>query len=125
MDYYYNSSLIFIVYFHNQGININEADCFANGTFGYPLDKGKAFELNLRASELGSSTAHESVAAAYLTGDGVERNNKKGMHYTKLAALGGSPSARRTLGDSERKKGNVERATKHCKFLSFVVSLFT
>ena len=104
---------------------INEANCFANGTFGYPLDEVKAFELNLRACELGSSTAYESVAAAYLTGDGVERNNKKGMHYTKLAALGGSPSARRTLGDSERMKGNVERATKHCKFLSFVVFMFT
>ena len=91
----------------------SEAMCYHDGVLGYPRDLTKAFELYLRAAELGQASAMKSVASAYLNGDGVERNLKKSKHYTELAAMAGASGARRYLGDSERKKGNFERATKH------------
>ena len=91
----------------------NEAMCYKNGTFGYPRDPTKAFELYLRASELGDSVACRTVAEAYLNGEGVEKSFKKGKHYYEQAALMGSSDARHFLGDEELRKGNYERATKH------------
>ena len=92
--------------------------CYQHGTLDYPRDRTKAFQLYLRAAELGKASAVKSVAYAYLNGNGVEKNLKKSKHYMELAAMGGDTDARRYLGDSEMKKGNFERATKHYKIAS-------
>ena len=92
----------------------SEAMCYHDGVLGYPRDLTKAFELYLRAAELGQASAMKAVASAYLNGDGVGRNLKKSKHYMELAAMApGDIPARRHLGDLEMKKGNFERATKH------------
>ena len=101
------------IFFMNSRAFKNEAMCYENGSFGYPRDPTKAFELYLRASELGNRSACLSVADAYLNGEGVEKNLKKSKHYYEQAALRGSLGARHFLGDSEWRKGNYERATKH------------
>jgi len=104
---YFNPDLYFDRGFYNAAL------CYKHGSFGYPQDSTKAFELYLRSAELGKASAMKGVAYAYLNGDGVGRNLKKAKHYMELAAMSGDWSARHYLGDSEREKGNFERATKH------------
>ena len=48
-----------------------------------------------------------------MNGNGVERDEKKGVHYYKLAAIGGNEVARYNLGNFEERAGNMTRALKH------------
>ena len=60
-----------------------------------------------------SSTAHFSIANAYLHGIGVEKNRSKATYYWKLAAMGGHESARYNLGVTAELDDNLNRAMKH------------
>ena len=80
---------------------------------GFPQDYDKAFELFVRAGELGCTDAYCSVGYAYEIGRGVEIDEKKAKHYFKLAAIWGNVYARYNLGNNEQRAGNMNRALKH------------
>ena len=101
-------------------MEFNDADAiygmgslYSDGELGLPRDQAKALELWHRAGELGSAEAYYNIANAYMLGRGVERDEKKTLHYYELAAMRGQLDARHNLGCLEEKAGNVERALKH------------
>ena len=73
----------------------------------------RAFELYLRAAELGLANGCYNVSVYYRDGIGVERDASKEERYLKLAAKGGHISARHNLGCLEGNRGNYEVAVKH------------
>ena len=86
---------------------------YYEGSRGLPRDETKALELWHKAGELGYAGAYFNIGNAYYNGRGVERDNKKADHYYELAAMGGDPLARHSLGNSEFRAGNWDRAIKH------------
>ena len=80
------------------------------GQFGLPQNHVKALELWHRAAELGNADSYTNIANAYMS---VERNEKKALHYYKLAAMRGNELSRHNLGISEIRAGNKDRALKH------------
>ena len=48
-----------------------------------------------------------------MNGEGVERDEKKAVHYWELAAMGGQVLARHNLGVFENLAGTMDRALKH------------
>ena len=87
--------------------------CYRDGEYGFAQDYTKAFELFVRAGELGSANAYCNIGRAYYNGEGVGRDEKKAKHYYELAAMKGNVDARYTLGFVEGCAGNWERALKH------------
>ena len=86
---------------------------YSNGRLGLPQDYAKALKLWHRAGELGCAVSYSCIGNAYTYGRGVERNEKKAVHYWELAAMKGHASARNNLGCKEAQAGNMERALKH------------
>ena len=86
---------------------------YREGDYGFPQDYDKAFELFVRAGELGHAKAYCNIGHAYENGNGVEIDEKKANHYYKLAAIEGDVNARHNLGNNERRAGNMNRALKH------------
>ena len=78
-----------------------------------PQDHANAFELWHRAAKLGNTASYYNIGMAYYLGEGVERDEKKAMHYFELAAMGGDTGARHNLGALEFNAGNMDRALKH------------
>ena len=66
-----------------------------------------------RAAQHGYTTSYYNIGNAYLFGRGVEKNEKKAVHYWELAAIGGDVDARCNLGGFENEAGNYERAINH------------
>ena len=88
--------------------------CFHDdGMYGFPQDHVKALELYHRAKELGHALSYYGIGAAYYKGNGVERDEKKAVHYTELAAMRGVVGARHNLGCFDWQAGNMDRALKH------------
>ena len=87
--------------------------CYSEGSHGLPRDHAKALELWHRATKLGHDTSYYSIGNAYISGNGVERDEKKANHYWELAAMGGYAEARRNVGVYEYNAGNIDRALKH------------
>ena len=87
--------------------------CYSDGELGLPQDRAKSFELWHRAGVLGEATSYYCIGCAYRNGDGVERDEKKAIHYWELAAMGGDAMARHNLGVYEACAGNMERALKY------------
>jgi len=83
------------------------------GRYGFPQDHTKAFEYWHRAAELGHAEAYTAIGCAYNNGEGVEVDEKKGLHYYELAAMKGDVFARHNLGIREDNVGNFDRALKH------------
>jgi len=105
---------------YKKRVDLNDAlaiTCLGNyyslGQFGLPQNYDKALELFHRAAELGSAEAYFGIAHAFMNGRGVELDEKKGIHYYELAAMGGDTYARTNLGCSEWRAGNMDRALKH------------
>ena len=86
---------------------------YHRGDNGFPQDYDKAFELFIRAGDLGSTGAYCNVGCAYYNGSSVEMDKKKANHYYKLAAIRGNVNARHNLGVEEEDEGNMNRALKH------------
>ena len=86
---------------------------YVQGSHGLPQNYAKALELWHKAGELGCTRAYYNIGIAYKFGRGVERNEKKAIHYYELSAIGGYACARYLLGCNEELKGNHERAIKH------------
>ena len=83
------------------------------GEKGLRQDRGKAFELWHRAAQLGCTKAYHNIGIAYFYGRGMERNEKKAIHYWELAAMGGDDLARNNLGSLEGRARNYDMALKH------------
>ena len=84
---------------------------YHRGDNGFPQDYDKAFELFIRAGDLGSTEAYSNIGYSYENGNGVEIDKKKANHYYKLAAIGGIVISRYNLANAE--KNTVNRALKH------------
>lgn len=85
-------------------VELNDAEntfclgCFyANGWNGLPKDK-KAFELYLRAADLGSLRACTNVSFEYEMGEVTEIDEDKARHYLEKGAKLGQVKARHKLG---------------------------
>ena len=91
----------------------NLGNYYRRGDNGFPQDDDKAFELFVRAGELGCAKAYCLIGHAYYNGRGVEIDKKKANQYYKLAAIGGNINARHNLGLDEQRAGNMNRALKH------------
>jgi len=97
----------------NDPIGISDMGSFyAEGLHGLPQSHAKALELWNRAAGLGHADAYYNIACGYKIGRGVERDEKKAIYYSELAAMEGSVEARFNLGCSEWNLGK-ERALKH------------
>jgi TPR repeat protein len=48
-----------------------------------------------------------------LDGRGVEKDEKKGIHFSELAAIGGNVKSRHYLGLREYTSGHMDKAIKH------------
>ena len=66
-----------------------------------------------RAADLGDVVAHYQLSVLYREGKGVEKDEKRALHHTEQAAIGGHPDARYNLGCLEEGNGRVDRAVKH------------
>ena len=86
---------------------------YRRGDYGFPQDYDKAFELFVRAGDLGCNKAFNNVGSAYESGRGVDIDTKKATNYYKVAAMGGDVDARYNLGVGEENAGNMKRALKH------------
>ena len=98
----------------------NTGRYYSRGENSFPQDFDKALELLHRAGKLGRAEAYGNIGYAYYNGRGVERGEKKALHYFKLAAMGGDIAARLKVAELELGedrgnlcKGNVDRAVKH------------
>eukprot|EP00984_Skeletonema_dohrnii_P022030 scaffold11147_cov79-Skeletonema_dohrnii-CCMP3373.AAC.2 len=76
-------------------------------------DYSSAFEYSKKAAELGDVDAHYILATMYLDGRGVEKDEKKSIHHTEVAAIGGHPHARFILASYEESNGDMKRAARH------------
>ena len=77
--------------------------CYAGGECGLLQNRAKALELWHQAVDLGHITSYYNIGNSYYTGNGVERDMKKAIHYYELAAMGGDVEARYNIGCSERR----------------------
>ena len=87
--------------------------CYYHGRYGLPQNRAKALKLWHQAAELCHSAAYYSIGVAYNNGNGVERDEKKAVHYWELGAMGGDVEARYNLGVLEGRVGNHDRTLKH------------
>ena len=76
-------------------------------------DYEAAFDYWTKAAALGYVLAHNELAILYESGQGVEKDEKKYVHHTEQAAIGGHPGARHNLGCVEDDNGRMDRAVKH------------
>jgi TPR repeat protein len=76
-------------------------------------DYDTAFEYWTKAVELGDVDAHFKLSTMYEDGIGVEKDEKKELHYLTEAAISGHPGARYNLANYEGRRGRYERAAKH------------
>jgi tetratricopeptide (TPR) repeat protein len=76
-------------------------------------DYDKALKYLTKAAELGDTEAHSRLGCIYSNGEGVEKDEDKGVYHFEKAAIGGHPQARHNLSIIEAKNGNIERALKH------------
>ena len=84
------------------------------GTIRYQEgDYEVAFDHLMRAVALGNVAAHYQLSLVHHNGLGVERDERKELHHTEQAAIGGHPYARHNLGLKEWKIGRMDRAAKH------------
>ena len=76
-------------------------------------DYKSAFEHWTRAADLGEVEAHYQLSTFYRDGQGVEKDEKRELHHTEQAAIGGHPHARHNLGWIGEECGRMDRAVKH------------
>jgi hypothetical protein len=89
--------------FHHYGMN------------GIPKDEPKAFELFLRAADLGSLRACTNTALAYLDGIGTEQDEAKAKIYFEKGAKLGQVKSKHQLGQLAADQDDWQTAFKHWK----------
>ena len=83
---------------------------------GAQYEKGEyqsAFEYFTKAAKLGNAQAHYRLSDMYYHGEGVEKDEGKGILHLEEAAIGGHPEARYNLGGVAWNNGDKEKAVKH------------
>ena len=75
----------------------NLAECYWYGD-GIAEDSYKAFELYIKAAELGNFEAMTTVGEMYYNGDGTREDMEKFFYWTKRAADNGNTNAMNNLG---------------------------
>jgi TPR repeat protein len=82
--------------------------------FGYKKDETKAVKLLLRAVELGSTSAHYTMARYYSQGKmGVEQNMSKAIACLEVAAKSGETHAYFILGRIAHNSGKTDLALRY------------
>ena len=76
-------------------------------------DHNSAFQYYTKAAASGYAWAHYQLSILYREGQGVVKDEKKFLHHSEQAAIGGHPLARHNLGCMEGQHGRVDRAVKH------------
>jgi tetratricopeptide (TPR) repeat protein len=76
-------------------------------------DYDKAFEYFTKAAGLGDVEANYCLGGMHYNGNGMEKDEKKAIHHTELAAIGGHTLARGYLAATEVQNGRMERGVKH------------
>jgi tetratricopeptide (TPR) repeat protein len=76
-------------------------------------DYGKALEYLTKAAELGDVSGKFCFGTLYYNGQGVEKDEKKGIRHLEEAAIDGHPQARGILAGYELENGRYERAARH------------
>jgi len=84
-----------------------------SGLCGMEKDVPRAIELWTEAAELGSTTALFKMGSAYYSGEGVARDETKGIGHWESAAMQGHAASRAKLGCVELQNGNCDRAVRH------------
>ena len=79
----------------------------------YGGDYVTAFGYLTKAADLEDMDAHCQLGYMYRKGEGVVKDEEKGVYHYEKAAIGGHPIARHNLACVENKNGNMERAVKH------------
>lgn len=82
---------------------------------GIPKDEPKAFELFLRAADLGSLRACTNTALAYLDGIGTEQDEAKAKIYFEKGAKLGQVKSKHKLGQLAADQDDWQTAFKHWK----------
>ena len=111
---------------YNKRIELNDTQAIFSvggynmlGLHGFSRNLTKGLKLWHQAGELGYANAYYTIGLAYQCGRGVERDEKKALHYYELAAMGGHANARRCLGeyklrqDGNHHRDNLDKALKH------------
>jgi tetratricopeptide (TPR) repeat protein len=93
--------------------NCPVAMCQMGNKHGDEGDHETAFKYLKRAAELGDADAHYQLSRMHFKGEGVEKDEEKGIYHWEEAAVAGHPTARFNLGIEERNNGNFERAKEH------------
>jgi hypothetical protein len=87
--------------------------CFM-GTESYETgDDDKALKYLTKAAELGDAEAQYYLGRLYMEGEGVEKDEEKGIYLWEKAAIAGHPKARSMLACIEVRDGNIERGVRH------------
>lgn len=73
------------------------------------VSEEKAFECYMKAAELGYTDAYYNVAAAYLDGEGVERDFDKAFEWFKKASDSGDNYAKLKLAECYKRGAGCER----------------
>lgn len=80
------------LYDENTSALINLAKCYRFGT-GIAEDKRQAFNLYLKAAELGNLDAMETIGYMFYVGEGTDENEEKAFYWTKRAVDEGNNNA--------------------------------
>ena len=73
------------------------------------VSEEKAFEFYMKAAELDYAPAYYAIAAAYLDGDGVQKDFDKAFEWFKKAADSGATSAMLKLAECYKRGAGCER----------------
>eukprot|EP00984_Skeletonema_dohrnii_P018508 scaffold8668_cov89-Skeletonema_dohrnii-CCMP3373.AAC.4 len=76
-------------------------------------DYERAFDYLIKAAELGDASAHYDLSHLYRKGEGVEKDEKKGLYYLEEAAIAGHPDARYDLALKEGRDSRFDRSARH------------
>ena len=106
---------------YNKRIELNDAHAIFSvgsynmlGSHGFSRNLTRGLKLWHQAGELGYANAYYTIGLSYQCGRGVERDEKKALHYYELAAMGGHANARRCLGEYKlRLEDCLDKALKH------------
>ena len=84
-----------IVVQYKKRVEVDDAEAIRNlgvyysgGMYGVPQNHAKALELWYQATELGNTTSYYNIGGAYYQGNGVERDEKKAVHYYGASSNG-------------------------------------
>ena len=89
---------------------VNLAVYTASGSGGLNKDPREAVRLFQLASDKGNEMAHLYLGTAYLTGQGIEKDEEKGIALLQKAAEAGIPAACYILGRHAEQKADYAKA---------------